>query len=236
MSRSPQKYQWLFFDADGTLFDFDRAEAKALEYSFRDFNLDYISSYGGVYQQINQQVWQDFELGKITSAELRIARFERLFQALDIQADAKVFSARYLIHLGNAAELIEGAGEIVRLLQEKYHLVLVTNGIKEVQRSRLAQSTIADCFELVAISEEIGAAKPDPHYFAAVFNQLGSPSRESVLVIGDSLTSDIQGGINYELDTCWYNPQNRPANPLIQPTYQIKTLEELHAVLNQAVR
>jgi YjjG family noncanonical pyrimidine nucleotidase len=236
-------YQWLLFDADGTLFDYDRAEAKALEGTFRDFNLTFEPEHAGAYQKINHQIWLDFENGLISAEALRVVRFERLFATIQISAGAAAnaganaqtfageFSRRYLHNLAMASDLVDGAEEIVRALHRRYHLALITNGLKDVQRPRLAHSAIADCFEAIAISEELGVAKPDPRYFDAVFSRIGQPAPESVLVIGDSLTSDIQGGINYGLDTCWFNPGGKPANPKVTATYQIQKLEELKKLL-----
>ncbi len=224
-----KRYQWLLFDADGTLFDYDRAEAKALEGTFRDFNLPFSARHAETYQVINHQVWQEFENGQISSTDLRVARFQRLFAALRMDGgiDVEQFSTRYLRNLATASDLMEGAEDVVRKLHGQYHLALITNGLKDVQRPRLANSAIANCFAVVAISEELGAAKPDPRYFDLIFEQMGQPARETVLVIGDSLTSDIQGGVNYSLDTCWFNPQGKPAKPGLRATYEIRHLREL---------
>lgn len=227
-------YQWLFFDADGTLFDYDRAEAKALQGTFQNFNLPFAPEYAGTYQEINHQVWLDFENGQITSTALRVERFKRLFAAfqMDTRVDPERFSTRYLQNLAMASDLVDGAEKTIRGLQGKYRLALITNGLKDVQRPRLALSAIAGCFTEIAISEELGAAKPARRYFDLVFERIGRPPRETVLVIGDSLSSDIQGGINYSLDTCWFNPQGQPANPKIPATYEIRWLEELLLLLN----
>jgi len=235
MTEPKSTYHWLLFDADGTLFDYDRAEAKALEGTFREFTLPFEPGHAGVYQKINQQIWLDFENGQITAEALRVVRFERLFAAIQVRpgsaAFAEEFSSRYLHNLAMASDLTNGAENIVRALRARYHLALITNGLKDVQRPRLAHSTISDCFEAVAISEEMGVAKPDPRYFTAVFEMIGWPERKNVVVIGDSLTSDIQGGINYGLDTCWYNPNGKTADLKLLPTYQIQKLEELETLL-----
>jgi 2-haloacid dehalogenase len=225
--QSSHRYRWMLFDADGTLFDYDRAEASALEGTFRDFHLPFSPGTAGAYQAINHQIWLDFENAQISAEALRVVRFERLFAALRLQADAGPFSQRYLENLAQASDLMDGAEETIRALHAKYHLALITNGLKDVQRPRLARSAIAGCFEAVAISEEMGVAKPDPRYFDAVFDRIGNPPREAVLVIGDSLTSDIQGGINYGLDTCWFNPRGDPADPRFPTTYEIQKLDEL---------
>jgi len=220
-------YSCLLFDADGTLFDYDTAEAKALAATFTDSGIPYTHDYANVYRVINAQMWADFELGKISQLELRSARFGRLFQAINVDADPHAFSDTYLTNLGNAADLFPGALEIVDALHENYRLLLITNGIPKVQRSRLSRSPIQPLFEAVIISGEIGIAKPHPGIFDAAFQAMGSPPKEETLIIGDSLTSDIQGGINYGIDTCWYNPDRRPSDPKIPATYEIHRLNEL---------
>lgn len=225
-------YQWLLFDADGTLFDYDQAEAKALEAAFRDFQLPFGPLTAEKYRVINHQIWQDFEHGLITSAALRTTRFERLFDAVQVRAEAAPFSARYLKHLASASDLMPDAEAVVHQLKDRYRLAIITNGLKDVQYPRLSGSPIGAWFEVVAVSEEVGAAKPDAGFFDAVFERMGRPPRESALVIGDSLSSDILGGLRYGLDTCWFNPAGKPTDPLIQPTYQISRLSELLPLLS----
>lgn len=224
-------YQWLFFDADGTLFDYDQAEDCALKNTFHDLNLPFIPSNQETYRQINRQIWSDFEHGKIDAVTLRTRRFELLFTALNLDADATAFSARYLVNLSQQAQMIDGAEHVIKTLANKFKLALITNGLSDVQRPRLARSPIGHLFQEIAISEEIGAAKPDPAYFRSVFERISTrfetPDRKHVLVIGDSLTSDISGGLNFGLDTCWFNPTGAPPDPKIRPGFQILRLEEL---------
>ena len=226
-----KSYTWLLFDADGTLFDYDRAESRALAGAFSDLGLVFEPDTLQVYREINAQVWLDFEQGKVTALRLRTLRFERLFQALGWEADPVDFSVRYLHNLSQAGDLMPGARELLLELQNRRHLALITNGLKDVQRPRLAHSGIRDFFEVVVISEEIGAVKPESAFFDAVFAQAGFPSRKGVLVIGDSLSSDIRGGLDYGLDTCWFNPQGNPSVESISPTYEIQKFAELKKLL-----
>jgi 2-haloacid dehalogenase len=225
------KYTWLLFDADGTLFDYDLGEAYALESSFLEAGLPFSPATAESYRAINQQIWLDFENGLISAERLRTRRFELLFEAAGLQTDVAAFSARYLIHLSHASQLVDGAETLIRSLRGQYHLGIITNGLKDVQRPRLARSAIDGLFDGIAISEEIGTAKPDPRFFEAAFAEMGNPPRETVLVIGDSLSSDILGGNNYGLDTCWYNPQGKAPDPRIPATYEIRRLVDLMAVL-----
>lgn len=225
-------YQWLYFDADGTLFDYDLAEASALQNAFRAFDLPYDANVMTQYHAINHQLWLEFEQGQVSAAVLRTRRFERLFTALGMPTAADGFSQRYLQELARGTQLIRGAEAVIRGLRARYHLAIITNGFQEVQRPRLAHSTIADCFEATIVSEEIGFAKPDARFFEAAFAQTGQPERSTVLVIGDSLTSDILGGIQAGLDTCWFNPSAKPPRADILPTYQVRQLDDVLPLLN----
>jgi 2-haloacid dehalogenase len=223
-------YTWLLSDADGTLFDYDRAEATALEQAFAEVGAEFEPSCLHTYREINARVWREFENGHITAERLRLRRFEMLFEALRQPLTPATFSRVYLRHLARASHLIEGAREVVPALCAKYRLALITNGLRDVQRPRLAGSPIRDCFADVIISEEVGAAKPDPAIFDAAFERLGRPPRTEVLLVGDSLTSDIAGGHAYGLDTCWFDPTSaRPAGAT--STYEIRHLTELARLL-----
>jgi len=224
-------YTWLFFDADGTLFDYDKAEEKALRATFGDLGLPFREEYGLLYREFNAQVWKDFEAGRTTAERLRVERFERLFGAAGLSADPEAFSRGYLPNLALGSDLMPGALETLRALRQRFHLALITNGLKDVQRPRLARAGIAELFEQVAISEEIGAAKPAPAYFDALFARIGGLPRQQALVIGDGLTSDIQGANLYGLDACWFNPQGLPRDPRYALRYEIRALGELPGLL-----
>jgi 2-haloacid dehalogenase len=221
------RYQWLLFDADGTLFDYDRAEAAALRHTFDQTGLTFEPGYGEMYRQINKSIWLEFEQGQISQERLRIKRFELLFEALGIDLDSAAFSARYLANLARGTCLIDGAEEVVKLLHGRLCMAIVTNGLKEVQRPRLDRSAIGDYFAAIVISEEVGAAKPDPRFFDATFDRIGHPKKEDVLMVGDSLTSDIKGGNNYGIDTCWFNPTFKSREMDVKARYVIGQLQEL---------
>lgn len=223
------KYTWLLFDADDTLFDFPRAEANALKWTLEQAGLPFETPYFEIYSRHNLAVWKEFERGEVTSAELRTRRFRLFFDEVGFAADPEAVSPLYLRNLARGADLLPGAEEVIRFLKPRFRLALVTNGLADVQNPRLARSALADCFEKVFISEEVGAAKPSRDYFDAVFGIIGNPPKNEVLIIGDSLTSDMQGGINYGIDTCWYNPNGKITD--LPVTYQIKTLTELPALL-----
>ena len=223
----PTPYTWLWFDADGTLFDFAAAEGRALELAFQAAKLDYAEPYLAAYRAINQQLWAALERHELKPAELPVRRFELLLEALALTASAPEISATYLQELALGAQLMEGAEAVLRALAPTHRFALITNGLKAVQRSRLAHSPIRDYFVDVIISEEIGAAKPHAAFFETAMQRLGHPPKREVLVIGDSLAADMQGGADFGLDVCWFNPAGlpRPAAPAL--TYEIARLPEL---------
>ena len=225
-------YTWILFDADNTLFDYDRAEKAALQSSFEQFGFGFDPGCLATYRQINGQIWQAFERGEITPAVIKSRRFELLFEALGKQADPQAFGERYLENLGQGTTLIDGAEQVVRALHGKINLALITNGLQKVQRARLAKSAIGDCFDAVIISEEVGASKPDVAILEIAFAKMRAAcktdvSKADVLIVGDSLTSDIQGGNNYGIDTCWFNPSHEPRSTEVAIRYEIHRLDEL---------
>jgi 2-haloacid dehalogenase len=225
-------YPWLWFDADGTLFDFNRAEGIALQKTFQSVNTPFEEGYLDIYRRINQQLWQALEQREMVSAVLPVRRFELLLETLNLTGSPSQMSAAYLEHLALCTELIDGAYDVLHTLQGTCRFAIVTNGLQAVQKSRLAHSRIRDYITELIISEEVGTAKPQPAFFAAAFARTGYPAKSDVLIVGDSLTSDIHGGVNYGVDTCWYNPTAEPRPDDLPITYEITHLRELLNVLD----
>ena len=225
------KYDWIFIDADGTLFDYDTAEAAALRGAFECCDLPFEPGIGSRYSEINAAIWREFELGEVHQIELKTLRFDRLFEEVGLRGDAAVFSRHYLEILGRQTTLLAGAEEFLRSLPNGLRLLLITNGLAEVQVPRFAASTIRDCFAEIVISGEIGLAKPDPEIFDFAFERIGRPAKDRVLMIGDNPGSDILGGANYGIDTCWVNPEGMPNGHAVEPTYEIRELREILELL-----
>jgi len=222
-------YTWLLFDVDDTLFDYPLAETKALRSTFEQFGQDYRAEYLKIYQVFNRQVWGEFERGETKAAELRLKRFRLLFNEIGIPIDSQEFSQRYLENLTQASELLPGAAEVLKALSGHYHIGLVTNGLKEVSRPSLENSAIRPFIEKIFISEEMGVAKPAAGFFESVFQEIGQPPKNQVLIIGDSLASDMQGGINFGIDTCWFNPVGKTTD--VPVTYMVNSLGQLLDIL-----
>lgn len=222
------RYQWLFFDADDTLFDFQRAEAAALRLAFQRHDLVFHPDCLTTYREINHTLWQALEKGQITPPSLHLRRFELLFAQTGITRISPAdFGASYLQCLGGCAQLIDGTADILAQLRTTHRIAILTNGLQAVQRARLERSAIRPHIAEIIISEEVGAAKPAKAFFDAAFARLGHPAKPDVLMIGDNWTSDIQGAAAYGLDTCWFNPRRRPRPDHPPITREIASLHEL---------
>ena len=229
-------YTWLMFDADGTLFDFDRAEAQALQSTLTQagdqLGPEDLAAYRMAFKRINGDLWRLFEDGGISQDTLKVARFGKLVDETGLNGDPQTMSEMYLANLALNSDLLPGAESVLETLSGHFQMAIITNGLQAVQRSRFGRATITAHFEAIIISDEVGAAKPDPRIFDVAFDQMDQPKREEVLIIGDSLTSDITGGINYGIDTCWYNPQGRPLPAGMVIQFEVRTLLQLPKLLS----
>lgn len=228
------KYEIILFDADETLFDFKRCEREAFKNTMLQYDIEYDENHHlKIYQEINTAIWKEFEEGLITQQKLKTERFKRLSDKLDTGFDEIEFSKSYITHLANGSFLFEETVELVESLHKNYRLSIVTNGLKDVQNHRIRKSVIGKHFEDIVISEEVTVSKPDPRIFQHALDNLKHADKSKVLMVGDSLTSDIQGGINFGIDTCWFNPSKTENTTGIKPTYEISNLLELREILQK---
>lgn len=228
-----KRYTTLFFDADDTLLDFQQAEALALQKMFARYRIPFDKEMDEQYQQINRGLWRAFEQGQISRDQVTDTRFQTLFGQLGISLDGKAFNQEYLKALGEESCLLEGAYELCRDLSRTHSLYCMTNGVAGTQRSRLKGSGLERFFKDIFVSEELGFQKPMKEYFLAAFQHIGEVSVENSLMIGDSLTSDIQGGCNIGMDTCWYNPKGKENPGAVSPTYEINSFQQLRQLLGE---
>ena len=223
-----KKYTTLLFDADETLLDFPASERAALKGVLEHFSVPYTEELRATFSSINLALWKQLEKGLVTRDVIRLRRFEQFARAAKISADPKEMSALYVELLGQSCFVLEGAAELCKRLSEKYELYIVTNGIGIVQQSRLAKSGLLPCFKGVFVSEEIGSQKPDKKFFDFIFEKIPEKNKEKVIIIGDSMTSDILGGINAGIDTCFFNPWGR--EEIYKPTYTVSSYHELESL------
>jgi 2-haloacid dehalogenase len=229
------KYPYIIFDADNTILDFTWSEADALrqtlsEAAGADFNPEI---HIPLYRDINRQIWDQFENGEIDSENLKTERFRRFFSEIGSDNSPDEVSGTYLKYLAQSARFITGAEELLQKLSAPgICLALVTNGLTRVQTPRFRAAGMDRYFPIILISEELGTAKPDPEIFSLACDKMGVSNKREVLMVGDNLNSDIRGGNGFGIDTCWFNPDRLPRENGILPTYEIKELRELEAVLD----
>lgn len=226
------KYEIIIFDADDTLFDFRKSERHAFKNTMVEFNIEYDENYHlKIYSDINTAIWKEFEDGLITQKELKIERFKRLSDKLNINFNEVEFAKSYMKHLSFASFLYDDSMNLIESLHKNYRLSIITNGLTEVQDNRIRKSAIAKYFENIIISEEVQVSKPDPKIFELTLNNMKYTDKSKVLMVGDSLTSDIQGGINFGIDTCWLNPDKITNKTGMKPNYEISNLMDLKDIL-----
>ena len=227
------KYDTLLFDADNTILDFDKSEEQALRNAFNQCNLHYDDNVLTVYRRNNIKQWQLFEKGIITDkSEVLSSRFVETFKDLHLSINSERTAELYEKYLHEGFYVIHNAEHVLRHLQQlNCRLYLVSNGVLSIQNSRMRGSGMDKYFLRRFVSEEVGYPKPNKKYFDYCFANIGNFKLSNTLIIGDSLTSDIQGGINACIDTCWYNPKHIANTSEITPTYEIDDLEQLFAIV-----
>ena len=226
------KYYCILFDADNTLLDFDAAESKALADTLRNYGIEPDAETVQTYRTINEELWRQLEKGQLRRDKLMAERFTRFLKAVDAAGNGAEMNKFYLDQLSTHPDLAApNVLDVLKELSEVATLAVVTNGFDRVQSRRVAESGMKDFIEEVFVSEKLDSEKPNRKIFDAALRSLGVENREHVLMVGDSLPSDIQGGSNAGLDTCWVNFANEENKTGIQPKYTVHSYEELYRVV-----
>ena len=232
------KYDTVLFDADGTLLDFLKSEREAVAEALRLCGVSPTDEMLTVYSAINDELWKRLERGEIARSVLLYHRFELLFERYGVSADAHEMAATYMDCLSHKGYVLEGAEALCRRLFGKCRLYIVTNGTEIIQKGRFADSGLQPDFEKCFISEVIGYNKPSEKFFQRVAESIPDFCKEKTVIVGDSLSSDILGGIRFGIDTCWYNPQGKTAPEDMEGniTYVAKSFDEIFAFLTEGGR
>ncbi len=225
--------EFLFLDLDDTILDFHKAERIALSGTIRSFGLEPTEDVLSRYHAINKWHWEQLELGAMTREEVLVGRFNVLFAEWGITVDATAVARVYEKNLGIGHWFLPGAEEAVDALSKKYRLFLASNGTASVQKGRMTSANLYRFFEKVFVSQEIGHNKPSKAYFDGCFAQIPGFDPSRAMIVGDSLSSDIQGGINAGIKTCWVNPAHAAPKNGITPDFEIEALHQLPALLER---
>ena len=222
------KYKFLLFDLDHTLLDFDAAEDIALTQLLEEEGVEDIQTYKDYYVPMNKALWKDLEQKKITKAELIKTRFAKLFAHFVIEKDGAYLAERYQFFLSKQGQTFPGVEDLLKkLISKGYELYAATNGITYIQTGRLEQSGIAPYFKEIFISEQLHTQKPDAEFYEKIGARIPNFDKNQTLMIGDSLSADIQGGNNAGIDTIWYNPHHLENKTQAQPTYEVDSYQAL---------
>ncbi len=219
----------LFLDLDDTILDFHKAERIALRKTLLSFGIEPTEHVLSRYHVINKGCWEQLEKGELTRDQVVVRRYELLFEELGMACDAAAVTAAYTENLAIGHYFLPGAEEAVKALSKKYRLFLTSNGTASVQAGRMTSAGLYPYFEKVFVSQEIGHNKPSIEYFEKCIAQIPNFDPKKTMIVGDSLTSDIQGGLNAGIFTCWVNPEHKDGH--IKPHYEIEALSQLEALL-----
>ncbi|MCB0670112.1 MAG: YjjG family noncanonical pyrimidine nucleotidase [Saprospiraceae bacterium] len=217
--------KWLLYDLDNTLLDFDSGAEKSLNETFEEFELKNKQALIASYHQVNHRCWQRFEQGEIDIPTLKRLRFELFVTENSLDMNPAMLNRSYLTRLSQQVKEIDGARTLLDQSHRRFDLVLVTNGFAEVQHPRIERSGLRSYFKHVIISEEIGSNKPSVSFFEHAFRLMEQPERDQVMIIGDSLSSDIKGGSDFGIKTCWFNPKKMENTSPVIPDHTVESLE-----------
>lgn len=225
------RYNCLLIDLDNTLLDFDAAQRTALEKLFAAYEIPAVPENFAAYEEINHALWDAFEKGQISKGKLLSRRFAQLLEKLGREGDGQKMNDDYLAQLALCGPIVPGADEFLAEIAEVATIAVVSNGVYKAQKSRIDASGLAPYLDAVFVSEKMGCQKPQRRFFDSALKNLGVTNREKVLVIGDSLAADIRGGIDAELDTCWFNPGSLENTTEWKPTYTTYGFEEMKPII-----
>lgn len=217
------KYQWILFDADETLFSFN--SFLGLKAMLIHYGIDFTASDYDAFQAVNKPLWIAYQNKEIRAEDLQRIRFQQL--AEQTGQDPLVLNQQLMAEMALVSQPLKDTMAMLKALHGKVKMAIITNGFNALQQKRLENTQTTSFFEQVIVSETVGVAKPDPYIFEFAFAQLGEIDKRRVLMVGDTLSSDIQGGINVGIDTCWFNPESSVNETAIQPTYEIHSMLEL---------
>lgn len=223
----------VLLDLDDTLLDFHRAEAEAIRHTLAKIGIEPTDEVVKLYSRINRSCWAKLELGEYTREEVLHKRFEMLFETLGTTGDPHETQKLYEYRLSLGAYYLDGAKELLDTLHGKYRLYLATNGIVNVQSRRIKDTGIGKYFDGIFISERIGYNKPDKRFFDIAFTEIPDFKHSETVIIGDTMTSDILGGINAGIKTVYFNPKRKDNATDITPHYEISSLDELPKLLKE---
>ncbi len=223
--------KFILIDLDNTLIDFNECARHSIINCFNELGFTYTDKVFETFITENVKIWKRLENGEITKPQLRADRWNIILGKLGIHFDGTIVEEMFENGVAKGAYAVEGAYELLDYLKDKYKLYIVSNGFRFVQESRLKIGNFEKYFDDVFVSEDIGIPKPAKEFFNYCFEKLGNPDKNDIIIIGDSLTADIIGGINYGIETIWFNKNSEPLPDNVKPTYTVDSLKAIKDIL-----
>lgn len=225
------RYPVVLFDLDHTLLDSDESERAAFDITMRSVGVELTVDVFAIYDRVNQALWRRVETGAIDPNDVKVQRFEQLLDQLDVQGDPHAMGETFVTGLTDNGDLYPGALELLDSMAGEMQIALVTNGIGPVQRGRIERLDLGKYLDAVSVSGELAMSKPGAAIFDHTLAALGVDDRSGVVMVGDSLASDMAGGANAGIDTIWFNPHGH-ASTTVVPTYQVADLSAIAELLH----
>ncbi|MGN0771135.1 MAG: YjjG family noncanonical pyrimidine nucleotidase [Christensenellales bacterium] len=222
----------VLIDADDTILDFKTCERNAISRIAQLLQVEDVKKFCDEYHVVNDAIWKEFEQGLLTVEQIAYMRFDRIFDIYGIKADSKKISEFYKEYLSQEAALLDGAREFLEKCYKQFRLFVITNGITYTQQRRFRLADINKYFEKIYISEQIGARKPQKEFFDYVKADVKNFDSTNAVVVGDSLTSDVAGGIGAGLVTVWFNKKGKAFKGDARPTYTVDNFDDLYRLLS----
>lgn len=227
------KFETILIDIDNTLLDFSASEKIAFNKLLNGLNIPYSVELEQHYKKINHKLWSDYEKGLITSDTIKEQRFAKSLEHFNLPYSGLELDAMFRNHIEENTVLIPNAPELLEAVADDYNLVVVTNGIASSQYQRLVNAKMIPYFDYVAVSSEIGFTKPSNEFFTTLLKEFPHINQETTLIVGDSLSADIQGGINWGIKTCWFNPNNAKNTTHIKPDFEVTDLMQVLEIVSK---
>lgn len=223
----------ILWDIDGTLMDFKASEKKAIKAAFADFDIDITEEQIALYSEINDKCWKMYEKGEIERKDVFTRRFYELFEVTKFSCDVEKLNDTYLTYLGEKYVLYPDTIPVLSSLKGKVRQYIVTNGHVKPQTMKIKDSGLGDIVDGVFVSDAVGCPKPEKEYFDYCFRKIGNVDKAKTIIIGDSLTSDMLGGNNAGIITCWFNPGGAENKTGAKIDYEIKSIKEIYKILER---
>lgn len=221
----------VFIDVDNTLLDFHRCAEYSIKKGFAEWNMPYSDEVFTVFNRINNGLWNRIETGTLTKDELFRIRWQLIFESLGIDRNGRDFEKLFVVNLAESSIPVKGAKELLEYLASKYDVYVTSNAIHQQQIKRMKKAGMYNYIKDLFTSESIGFAKPTKEFFDECFRRIPDTKKEQVIIIGDSLTADIEGGTAYGIKTCWFNFNGEKFTERLTADYIVDTLEEIKSIL-----